>query len=113
RLQRGRDAHGRAVFHPGGSLDPGGGRRSRRRAHLAVLLPRWDGYSRALPLRLDPAFPPKAVPGAAPPQTEGQAALAQGQWLRAERDAAGRRAQELLVRGDGHYDTVDLWTQLP
>jgi hypothetical protein len=81
--------------------------------HLAALLPCWDGYSRALPLRLDAAFPPKAVPGAAPPQTEGQAALAQVRWLRAELDGAGRRAQALLVLGDAHYDTVALWTQLP
>jgi hypothetical protein len=90
-----------------------GSHRAQFFVHLAALLPRWQGYSRALPLRLDPAFPPKAVPGAAPPQTEGQAAGAQLQWLRAELDAAGRRAQELLVLGDGHYDTVALWTQLP
>jgi hypothetical protein len=74
-----------------------GSHRAHFLVHLAALLPRWDGYSRALPLRLDPAFPPKAVPGAAPAQTEAQAALAQMQWLRAELDAAGRRAQELLV----------------
>jgi hypothetical protein len=90
-----------------------GSHRAQFFVHLAALLPRWQGYSRALPLRLDPAFPPKAVPGAAEPRTEGQAALLQMRWLRAELDAAGRRAQELLVLGDGHYDTVDLWTQLP
>jgi hypothetical protein len=90
-----------------------GSHRAQFFVHLAALLPRWQGYSRALPLRLAPAFPPKAVPGAAPPQTEGQAALAQVQWLRAELDAAGRRAHALLVLGAGHYDTVDLWTQLP
>ena len=90
-----------------------GSHRAQFFVHLAALLPRWDGYSRALPLHLAPAFPPKAVPGAAPPQTEGQAALAQVQWLRAELDMAGRRAQDLLVLGDAHYDTVDLWTHLP
>jgi hypothetical protein len=78
-----------------------GSQRAHFFVHLAALLPRWPGYSRALPLRLDPAFPPKAVPGAAPPQTEGQAALAQVHWLRTELDAAGRRAPELLVLGDG------------
>jgi hypothetical protein len=90
-----------------------GSHRAQFFVHLAALLPRWQGYSRALPLRLDPAFPPKAVPGAAPPQTEGQAAMAQLQWLRAELDTARRCAQELLVLGDGHYDTVALWTHLP
>ena len=51
---------------------------------LAALLPRWAGYSRALPLRLDPAFPPKAVPGAAVPCTEAQAGLTQLRWVRDE-----------------------------
>jgi hypothetical protein len=90
-----------------------GSQRAQFFVHRAALLPRWQGYSRALPLRLDPAFPPKAVPGAAPPQTEGQAALTQLQGLRAELDAAGRCAQAVLVLGEGHDDTVALWTPLP
>jgi hypothetical protein len=81
--------------------------------HLAALVPRWQGSSRALPLRLDPAFPPKAVPSAAEPRTEGPAALLQMRWRRAAWEAAGRRAHELLGLGDGHDDTVDLWTQRP
>jgi hypothetical protein len=81
--------------------------------HLAALLPRWRGYARALPLRLVPAFPPKAVPGAAPPQTEAQAGLAQVAWTRAELDAAGRQEQVLLALGDAHFETVAIWRDLP
>ena len=81
--------------------------------HLAALLPRWQGYSRAVPLRLDPAFPVKAVPGAAVPQSEAQAGSAQIAWLRGELDAAGRQEQLLLVLGDAHFETLDGWRQLP
>jgi hypothetical protein len=90
-----------------------GSHRAQRCGHLATLLPPWDGYSRALPLRLDPAFPPKAVPGAATPCTEWETALAQLRWLRAELDAAGRREQTLLGLGDGSFDVAELWAQVP
>ena len=52
-----------------------GSHRAQRFVHLAALLPRWQGYSRALPLRWVPAFPPKVVPGAAAPRKESEAAL--------------------------------------
>lgn len=81
--------------------------------HVAALLPCWQGYSRALPLRLDPAFPAKAVAGAAPSQTEAHAASAQMTWVRRELDAAGRPGQGLLVLGDAHFDTLDCWRALP
>ena len=68
-----------------------GSHRAQCFVHLAALLPRWQGYSRALPLRLDPAFPPKAVPGAAPSRSEAQAGQAQLAWLRA-RTRRGRAA---------------------
>lgn len=87
--------------------------RAQRYLHLAALLPRWRGYSRALPLRFVPAFPPKAVPGAAAPCTEWAAGLAQLAWLRAELDAAGREEQALLALADGSFEVVDLWTALP
>jgi hypothetical protein len=90
-----------------------GSHRAQFFVHLAALLPRWEGYSRALPLRLDPAFPAKAVPGAAPAQTEAQAAMGQLAWLRPALDAAGRRTQQLLVLGDAHFDTIEGWRQLP
>jgi hypothetical protein len=87
--------------------------RAQRYLHLAALLPPWDGYSRALPLRFVPAFPPKAVPGAAEPATEWAAGRAQLAWLRAELDAAGRTEQRVLALGDGAFDVVELWAALP
>ena len=80
-----------------------GPHRAQRFAHLAGLLP----------LRWEPAFPPKAVPAAAAPRTQWQAALAEIAWLRAQLDATGRREQRLLVLGDGDYDVAGLWAGLP
>ena len=88
--------------------------RAQRYVHLAALLPITPhGYSRALPLRWAPAFPPKAVAGRTAPRTEGQAAATELGWLRDQLDAAGRTDQTLLTVGDGTYDTAELWTQLP
>jgi hypothetical protein len=89
--------------------------RAQRFVHLAALLPRTpDGSSRALPLRWEPAFPEKAVrPADTPARTEWEAARAGLAWLRGRLDAAGRRAQRLLVLADGGYDVVKLWAGLP
>jgi hypothetical protein len=88
--------------------------RAQRFFHLAALLPiTRHGYSRALPLRWVPAFPPKAVPARTPPRTEAQAAAAELLWLRRQLDAAGRTDQPLLAVGDGSYDAAELWTDLP
>jgi len=88
--------------------------RAQRFFHLAALLPVTEhGYSRALPLRWVPAFPPKAVPSRTPPRTEVQAAVAELGWLRRQVDDADRAAQEVLVVGDGSYDAAALWTGLP
>ena len=85
--------------------------RAQRFFHLAALLPiTRQGYSRALPLRWVPAFPPKAVPGRTAPRTEAQAACAECAWLRRQLDAAGRADQALLAVGDGSYDAAELWT---
>ena len=87
--------------------------RAQRYLHLAALLPRWQGYSRALPLRFVPAFPPKAVAGAADPRSEATAAQAELAHLRAVLDAAGRAEQRVLALGDGSYDVAALWATLP
>jgi len=81
--------------------------------HLAALLPGVARLRRALPLRLLPAFGAKAVPGAAPAQTEAQAGLAQVCWVRRELDAADRTEQWVLGVGDAHYETVGIWRDLP
>ena len=71
------------------------------------------GYSRAIPLALTDAFPPRAVlPDGVVPRTEWQAGLAELGWLRAELDAAGRREQRLLAVGDANYATTALWAGL-
>lgn len=90
-----------------------GPHRAQRFLHLATLLPVEQGYSRALPLRFVPAFPPKAVPAPTPPCREWEAALAEMAWVRSELDAAGRQEQPLVVVGDGSYDTAPVWATLP
>ena len=88
--------------------------RAQRFVHLGAVLPRTvRGYSRALPLRVLPAFPAKAVPGRTPPRKEWEAARDAVIWLRAQLDAAGRAAQWLLVLGDGAYSIADFLASLP
>jgi hypothetical protein len=99
-------AAGTAVFRPGLA-------RAQRFVHGAWLTPTWNGYSRAVTLRLLPAFTPKAVPAASPPRKEWEAAREFIGWVRRQLDQCGRTAQWLLVLGDGAYDTVDLWRALP
>jgi len=92
-----------------------GSHRAQRFLHLAALLPPTEaGYSRALPLRWEPAFPEKAVlPEGMEPRKEWEAALDTLRWLRRRLDAAGRTAQELLIVGDGGFCVADLLRELP
>jgi hypothetical protein len=95
--------------------------RAQRFSDLAWLTPPTkEGDSRALPLRLIPAFPAKALRPATvaeqsawQPQTEWQAGLEQVRWLRTELDGAGRAGQWALGIGDGLYSTAKLWADLP
>jgi len=87
--------------------------RAQRFLHGALLLPREDGYSRAVPLRFLPAFPPKAVAGAAPARKEWEAALILLHWVRQELDRAGRQMQRVLALADGAFDVEGLWNDLP
>jgi hypothetical protein len=95
--------------------------RAQRYSHLAWLTPPTaTGESRALPLRLIPAFPEKALRPEVvngdddwQPRTEWQAGRDQLEWLRQELDDAGRADQPVLAIGDGLYSTAKLWTDLP
>ena len=87
--------------------------RAQRFLHGAWLTPMEQGYSRAIPLRLLPAFPPKAVASEAPARREWEAGLVFIHWLRSRLDQAGRVAQQLLILADGSFDVVDLWRGLP
>lgn len=87
--------------------------RAQRYVHGAWLTPMEEGYSRAIPLRFLPAFPPKAKPAAVPPRREWEAGLAFLHWVRQELDLAGREEQLILDLEDGSYDTLDFWRGLP
>ena len=101
--------------HPGTAIFRRGIHRAQRFGHLGWLpRPTPTGYSRAVPLRFEPAFPAKAVAAAsAPPRTEGEAGVAALAWGRQTLDAAGRAAQPLLALGDGSYSTATVWAGLP
>lgn len=87
--------------------------RAQRFVHGAWLTPIEEGYSRAIPLRFLPAFPPKAKSAAVPPQREWEAGLSFLGWVRQELDESGREEQLLLSLADGSYDTLNFWRGLP
>ena len=87
--------------------------RAQRFVHGAWLTPMEAGYSRAIPLRFLPAFPPKAKPAHIPSRTEGEAGLSFLRWVRQELDEAGRAAQMLVALADGSFDTLNFWRGLP
>ena len=101
--------------HPGTAPFRRGLGRAQRFVHLAWLpQPTPSGYSRAVPLRLLPAFPATAVPAPDhPPRSEWATGLAALTWLRGELDGLGRRRQRVLVLGDAVYSAVGLWAALP
>jgi DDE superfamily endonuclease len=89
--------------------------RAQRFLHLAALLPRsQEGYTRALPLPMEPSFPEKAVPAEGfAPRKQWEAALEATLWLRANLDAAARQEQRLLMLGDGDFSVAELRANLP
>jgi hypothetical protein len=87
--------------------------RAQRFLHGAWLTPLQEGFSRAIPLRFLPAFPPKAIPAEQPARREWEAGLAFLHWVRTGLDAAERGKQLLLALGDGSFDVLDLWRGLP
>lgn len=81
--------------------------------HGALLLPPEAGYSRALPLRLLPAFTAKAYRRISEPCKEWQAALIFLNWVLGLLGLWGRTRQAVLFLGDGSYDVVKFWKALP
>lgn len=90
-------------------------RRGQRFVDLDWLpLPNAEGYSRAVPLRWESAFPPKAeAAGEGTVRTEWEAGRAALTWLRTELDAAGRPDQPVLAIADSSFGTTALWQTLP
>lgn len=77
------------------------------------LMPAENGYSRAMPLRWLPAFTEKSNPQATKPRKEWECAVDFLEWLLQRFEVAGRTKQKLLMVGDGTYDTINLWKELP
>jgi hypothetical protein len=113
--------HSRTMPGTGWALAPGtapfkrGLQRAQRFVDLCWLpQPTAAGDSRAVPLRWDPAFPPKAVPAAGvDPRTELEAGVAQLSWLRTALAAAGRPDQRLLAIADAGFGSKGMWQGLP
>jgi hypothetical protein len=89
--------------------------RRQRFLNMALLLPPSpSGYQRAVPLRLLPAVPAKAVAAAGVvPQTEGQAGVAALHWLRELLDSTARAGQSLIAVADGSFSNARMWSTLP
>lgn len=77
------------------------------------LTPAEQGYSRAIPIRWQPAFTQKSNPQVHEPKTESAAALDFLVWLREQMQRCGRASQRVLFVGDGGYDSLTLWEALP
>jgi hypothetical protein len=92
--------------------------RAQRFVHLAWLVPAAaSGYSRAIPLRVLPAFPAKAATARRAPIQAARREWEAGRdaliWLRRTLDAAGRSVQRIVAIADSAYGPAALWTQLP
>lgn len=77
------------------------------------LIPQENGYSRAVPLRWMPAFTEKSEPQTVEPLKEWQACVQFLEWLQQQLCVSQRPHQPILFVGDGHYDNLKLWKQLP
>lgn len=77
------------------------------------LIPAENGYSRAVPLRWMPAFTEKSEAKTVEPLKEWQASVQFLEWLKAQFEQHERPEQPILFVGDGHYDNLKLWQQLP
>jgi len=87
--------------------------RAQRFMHGSWLVPAEQGYSRAIPLRMLPAFPPKAVRTCHDAATEGSAGIQFMAWVRERLNQAGRIQQQILGLFDGSYENLEWWKALP
>ena len=87
-------ALGSAPFKPGLA-------RAQRFVHLSWLTALEDGYSRAVPLQMIPAFPEKAVESTEKKCKDWEAGIAGLKWVRTQLDATGRAEQRILALVDG------------
>src|SRR6185503_16427459 len=72
-----------------------------------------QGFSRAIPLQFEPAFPEKTARQQSPAQKEQAAAVLFLKWVRTQLTHAGRSEQGVLALFDGSYDKPDFWLNLP
>ncbi|MGJ3237926.1 MAG: transposase [Anaerolineae bacterium] len=77
------------------------------------LMPQEGGYSRAMPLRWLPCFTEKSQPQAHAPCKEWEAAVLFLEWVRQQLIHCGQAMRQILMVGDGSYDTLKLWQHLP
>ena len=87
--------------------------RAQRYVEGSWLTPMVNGFSRAIPIRCIPAFPPKAEASDAPSRKEWEAGLQIMDWVRRQLDRCGRAHQGLLVVADASFDTLQTWLELP
>lgn len=100
-------ASGSAPFKPGLA-------RAQRFVHLSWLTPRQEGYTRAVPMQMIPAFPEKAVAAEEQQRKDWEAGIMGLEWVRQQLDAAGRTEQCILALVDGGFERVAaFWRQLP
>lgn len=71
------------------------------------------GWSRALPIRLSPAFTAKSAPKVHEPKTECEAGVDFLVWVREQLVQNQRPGQLVLALGDGAYDSLKMWQELP
>ena len=89
--------------------------RAQRYSHLALLTPQSEsGYSRAIPLRLDPAVPEKGRrPAGMAAGREWRVGVDQLHWWRAQLDQVDRSTQSLLAVADSAWQGAGVWSDLP
>jgi hypothetical protein len=100
-------ALGSAAFKPGLA-------RGQRFVNLSWLTKLEEGYSRAIPLQMIPAFPEKAVEAEEKKRKDWEAGLEGLSWVRQQLDATGRVEEKILAVVDGGFErVVEFWRQLP